>query len=49
VGRGSDGLESVDVVRKPQKPVPEEVAERWAEEEWAKEGGGRWTGRGYAA
>ena len=28
---------SVEVVRKPQKPVPEEVAERWARE-WAKEG-----------
>ena len=32
---------SVEVVRKPQKPLPEEVAERWAREwakEWAKEG-----------
>ena len=28
---------SVEVVRKPKKPVPEEVAERWAAE-WAKEG-----------
>ena len=28
---------SVEVVRKPPKPVPEEVAERWAAE-WAKEG-----------
>jgi putative transposase len=28
---------SVEVVRKPKKPVPEEVAERWARE-WAKEG-----------
>jgi putative transposase len=28
---------SVEVVRKPQKPVPEEVAKVWAEE-WAKEG-----------
>jgi hypothetical protein len=28
---------SVEVVRKPKKPVPEEVAKRWAEE-WAKEG-----------
>jgi putative transposase len=27
---------SVEVVRKPPKPVPEEVAKRWAEE-WAKE------------
>jgi transposase len=28
---------SVEVVRKPQKPVPEEVAKAWAAE-WAKEG-----------
>jgi putative transposase len=28
---------SVEVVRKPKQPVPEEVAKRWAEE-WAKEG-----------
>ena len=28
---------SVEVVRKPPKAVPEEVAERWAAE-WAKEG-----------
>ena len=28
---------SVEVVRKPKRPVPEEVAKRWAEE-WAKEG-----------
>jgi putative transposase len=28
---------SVEVVRKPPKPVPEEVAKRWAAE-WAKEG-----------
>jgi len=28
---------SVEVVRKPKKPLPEEVARRWAEE-WAKEG-----------
>jgi len=28
---------SVEVVRKPPKPVPEEVAELWARE-WAKEG-----------
>jgi hypothetical protein len=27
---------SVEIVRKPQKPLPEEVAKRWAEE-WAKE------------
>jgi putative transposase len=29
---------SVEVVRKPQKPVPEKVAKLWAQEEWAKEG-----------
>jgi putative transposase len=28
---------SVEVVRKPPRPVPEEVAKRWARE-WAKEG-----------
>ena len=28
---------SVEVVRKPPKPVPQKVAKRWAEE-WAKEG-----------
>ena len=28
---------SVELVRKPKKPVPEKVAKRWAEE-WAKEG-----------
>jgi hypothetical protein len=28
---------SVEVVRKPKKPLPEEVAEVWARE-WAKEG-----------
>jgi putative transposase len=28
---------SVEVVRKPQKPVPEKVAELWAAD-WAKEG-----------
>jgi putative transposase len=41
-GRGKRWAEefmglSVEVVRKPQKPVPEKVAERWAAE-WAKEG-----------
>jgi putative transposase len=41
-GRGRRWVEealelSVEVVRKPPKPVPEEVAKRWAEE-WAKEG-----------
>jgi putative transposase len=44
---------SVEVVRKPPKPVPEEVAKRWAEE-WAKEGKkidwqGLMTPRGYVA
>ncbi len=29
---------SVEVVRKPPKPVPEKVAKVWAQEEWAKEG-----------
>jgi transposase len=32
------GLSVEQVVRKPQKPVREEVAKRWAQEEWAKEG-----------
>jgi hypothetical protein len=36
MGQGGDGL-SVEIVRKPQKPVPEEVAKVGAEE-WAKEG-----------
>ena len=41
-GRGQRWVEevmglSVDVVRKPQKPVPEKVAEAWARQ-WAKEG-----------
>jgi putative transposase len=41
-GRGKRWTEevmglSVEVVRKPRKPLPEEVAKRWAEE-WAKEG-----------
>ena len=41
-GRGKRWAEevlglSVEVVRKPPKPVPEEVAERWARE-WAREG-----------
>ena len=30
---------SVEVVRKPKKPIPEKVAEAWARE-WAKEGKG---------
>ena len=42
-GRGERWAEevlglSVEVVRKPPKPVPEKVAKRWAEE-WAKAGG----------
>jgi putative transposase len=41
-GRGKQWAEqtmglSIEIVRKPPKPVPEEVAKRWAEE-WAKEG-----------
>jgi putative transposase len=41
-GRGKRWAEevlnlSIEIVRKPQKPVPEEVAKIWAEE-WAKEG-----------
>lgn len=41
-GRGSKWVEeamglSVEVVRKPPKPIPEKVAERWAME-WVKEG-----------
>ena len=36
---------SVEVVRKPRKPVPEKVGEIWAREEWAKEGKRTWTGR----
>ena len=41
-GRGKRWVEevfglSVEVVRKPRKPLPEEIAKRWAEE-WAKEG-----------
>jgi putative transposase len=41
-GRGKRWVEevmglSVEVVRKPKKPLPENVAKRWAEE-WAKEG-----------
>ena len=36
---------SVEVVGKPPKPVPEEVAPTWAEE-WAKERERRSTGKG---
>jgi putative transposase len=41
-GRGKRWAEDflgldVEIVRRPQKPVPEKVAKRWAEE-WAKEG-----------
>ena len=51
-GRGRRWVEevvlglSVEVVRKPQKPVPEKVAKVWAQEEWAKEGVRKLTGRG---
>ena len=37
---------SVEVVRKPKKPLPEEVAEASWAEEWAKGRAKRWTGRG---
>jgi putative transposase len=37
VGEEALGL-SVEVVRKPQKPLPEKVAKVWAAAEWAKEG-----------
>jgi putative transposase len=57
-GRGKRWAEevlglSVEIVRKPPKPVPEEVAQRWAAE-WAKEGKEvDWQGlmppRGYVA
>jgi len=41
-GRGKRWIEevlglSVEIVRRPPKPIPEKVAMRWAEE-WAKEG-----------
>ena len=41
-GRGKDWVEkvlglSVEIVRRPPKPIPEEVARIWAQE-WAKEG-----------
>jgi putative transposase len=29
---------SIEIVRRPPKPIPEEVARTWAQEEWAKEG-----------
>lgn len=49
-GRGRKWAEevlglSVEVVRKPPKPLPEKVAKVWAEE-WAKRRARRWTGRG---
>src|ERR671916_517316 len=34
---------TVEVVGKPKKPLPEEVAKLWAQE-WAREGASRWTG-----
>ena len=37
MGRGEDGLERGGGAQAAKKPVPEEVAKRWAEE-WAKEG-----------
>jgi putative transposase len=29
---------SVEIVRRPPKPIPQEVARTWAQEEWVKEG-----------
>jgi len=29
---------SIEIVRRPPKPIPEEAARTWAREEWAKEG-----------
>jgi hypothetical protein len=48
-GRGKRWVEgflglSVEIVRRPAKPIPEEVARAWAEE-WAKEGQRRSIGR----
>jgi putative transposase len=37
VGRGDPEFERGEIVRKPQKPIPEKVARVWAEE-WAKAG-----------
>ncbi len=37
MGRGGLGSLSIEIVRRPAKPVPEKVAMIWAEE-WAKEG-----------
>ena len=42
-GRGKRWVEevlglNVEIVRRPPKPIPEEVARTWAQEEWAKEG-----------
>jgi hypothetical protein len=42
-GRGKRWVEevlglSVEIVRRPPKPIPEEVARSWAQEEWAREG-----------
>jgi hypothetical protein len=37
VGRGGYGRERGGGAQAPQKPVPERVAERWAQE-WLKEG-----------
>jgi putative transposase len=49
-GRGARWVEevlglSVEVVRKPPQPVPEEVAEAWAAESGQRKAR-RWTGRG---
>jgi putative transposase len=37
---------SVQVVRKPQKPLPEKVAKVWAQESGPRKARRRWTGRG---
>ncbi len=42
-GRGKRWAEevlglSIEIVRRPPKPIPEEVARTWAQEEWVKEG-----------
>ena len=42
-GRGKRWVEevlglSVEIVRRPPKPIPEKVAKVWTQEEWAKQG-----------
>jgi hypothetical protein len=45
VGRGGDGLERGEIVRKPPKPVPEEVAKRDGPGSGPRRAR-RWTGKG---